>query len=184
MKSRLPSENELIVIVLRRSLPAMLRSRLKLGHMSWKGSALRGIGWLHTTNSWSSHIVPLGKDAELTQSQLLCGYLFDIEARTQAFCKAYSSVDSTCTKPLTIVEAQLETLNTVTGVESLFDALGLRMTNSTEALVGQKVNDRHDEKKHAHGRQDLTLAECADEIRDFVEKCKSRGIYLPSPMGT
>jgi hypothetical protein len=118
---------EINVIVLRRFLPAVLKSRVELGH--FRDKTVHGInrhisrnstGWLHTTNANTSILKPLCPDNKQDQYDLLIGipplllssfslgYLFDIEARTEKFKRAYPNC--------LCIETDLEILNTTHGV--------------------------------------------------------------------
>jgi hypothetical protein len=62
--NELASTHELVVVILRRYLPSILKSRMELGHLGRDGGGnLLRTQWVATTNCASAVVSPLGECA-------------------------------------------------------------------------------------------------------------------------
>ena len=83
-------DNRLIgIILLKRNLAEVMFSRARLWHMTRYVNAgkyyYRGVGWMYTPNSKNASLCPIKPDKQLTQLELLAGYVLNVEI--QGFTK-------------------------------------------------------------------------------------------------
>ena len=194
MASTLARLHHVHVVVLRRPFAEMLRSRMALGqldpaHRIGKRGELRSLGWLHTTNSASALLPPLDADGELTQGELLCGYLYDMELRARRFVHRWRGAGlGRCQ----VSEIWLAELNCEEGVRRLFESLHLTPTAATRRLVADgppaEARNARSAEKEVHGcatNRPLppSVAECERLLGAFAASCAARGVELPAVGG-
>lgn len=171
------------VIHLRRYMPKVLKSYIETNNFApgfhnvegsikreEKGEFHQTKYWCVSPNSQSAAVKALALDTELDQFDLCIGYLIDIEARAQRFKRQFPHVK--------LIEAQIESLNNIDGVSLLFKELRAELSHETEKMVGQVQNRKFQMKKDLG----INISEeyCRERIHQYIEKCKSAGISLPS----
>ena len=176
MRSDVARRCRVDVVVLRRYLPAMVRSRMLLGHLDPESligprarPRLRGLGWVHTLESASATVAAPG--GPRTHAELVCGYLIDSEARIAALRREHGGA--------AIIDCSVESLNDEAGVRRLFEALELVPTVATFHEVGSN-DGRHvrSPEKRADGPA-YAIAACESAARAYVRRCHEAGIDLP-----
>lgn len=190
MESGLAHEHQVELIVLRRYLPAMLRSRMLLRQLDPHADAgkagarkLRSLGWLHTTSSCSATVQPIAPDGEQTQAELLMGYLADVEAKTDALVRRYAGrAPGECR----VHEAATEELDSPEGVRRLLRSLRLdarrqpQRASPTSSQPGEP-DARHRRLAEKRAETDeLSLPRCEALAAAFVERCARQRIALPA----
>ncbi len=155
------------VVILRRSLPHVLKSFIELGYYSplnptaWQ--------WMSSPNAATAALRALAPDDRLDQYDAAIAYLLDIEARAQRFVRDYPSVRTH--------ETRLEELLDRDGVAAFFQRLNLVPTARTWEFAGQMVNDRSHKKRQFNNR--TTLDECRRRLHDYVARAEKAGIVIP-----
>jgi hypothetical protein len=148
-----------VVVVLRRNPVKTLKSFVELGYFS---NAIRHWKlWMHDAPG----VRPDGAD----EFDRCIAYLVDIEARTEAFIRAYPSV--------TVHEARLEELADVDGARRLFAALDIEWVRGAEAACTRLVNSRSDEKRLI--ARATSLRDCEARLEKFLARAKADGRPLP-----
>lgn len=155
------------VIILRRDLVLVLKSFVELGYFSPLNP--RAENWMSSPNAATAALPALAPDAELDQFDRCIAYLIDIEARAERFRKEYPHVPTH--------EVDLEQLNDIRFVKTLFERLGLKATWKTRRLCGRKVNEKQRHKERIPNP--TTLEECRRRLADYIARAKQRGIELP-----
>jgi len=155
------------VIVLRRSLPAVLKSFINMGYFSARNRVWPA--WMHLPGTCDSAFTPPELDHAPDQYELAIGYLLDIEARVQRFKSRYP--DSI------VLETSLEALQVEKNVTALFAGMGLQPTTQTLAMTGAATNQRL-ARKAAIGI-DTTLEECRHRIDAYLDNCERAGVAVP-----
>lgn len=149
-----------VVVVLRRDPVKTLKSFIELGYFS---SAIRHWKlWMHE----AAGVCHDGAD----EFDRCIAYLVDIEARTEAFVRAYPSV--------TVHEVHLEDLATVDGARRLFADLDIEWTPGAEAACTRMVNSRSDEKRLI--AKATSLRDCEARLEKFLARAKADGRPLPA----
>lgn len=156
------------VIVLRRDLVRVLKSFVELGYFSPLNP--RAENWMSSPNAVTAAIPALATDNQLDQFDRCIGYLIDIEARTERFRRDYPHIPAH--------EVELEQLNDLKFVKSLFQKLGIAPTWSTRRLCGRVVNEK-DRRKERYPNP-TTIEECQQRLSNYIAKARERGIKLPA----
>ena len=78
------------VVILRRSLPHVLKSFIEMGYYSPLNPG--ALAWMSSPNAATAALRALGPDDALDPYDAAIGYLLDIEARAQRFMREYPSV--------------------------------------------------------------------------------------------
>jgi len=155
------------VIVLRRSLPHVLKSFIEMGYFSSLNPAT--LNWMSSPNAATAALPTLAADSELDQFDASIAYLLDIEARAQRFMQDHPEVPTH--------EIRLENITKPDQVEALFQQLQLSPTEATWAFVGRKVNDRPHRKIHFNNP--TTLEECQRRLSEYIKRAEAVGIPIP-----
>jgi hypothetical protein len=156
------------VILMRRYLPAAVRSFIQLDHYTPQCPYTKW--WFTSPNSPSRAAQPLDRDENLSQVEQIIGYLIDIEARAQRFKRRFPHVK--------VVETHIGELNDPARVQQIFAELDLEVTPETLALAGRVINDKPEHKARV-GRE-VSIEWCKEEIAKYLEKAKQRGIEVPA----
>lgn len=155
------------VIVMRRHLPAVLKSFINMGYFSERNRVWPA--WMHLPGTCDSAFVPPESDRSPDQYDLAIGYLLDIEARVQRFRSRYPDC--------LVLETSLEDLQVADNVATLFRDLELQPTAQTLAMTGRITNQRS-ARKAAIGI-DTTLEDCRQRIVAYLQNCERNGVAVP-----
>lgn len=155
------------VVILRRSLPYVLKSFIELGYYSPLNPVAPD--WMSSPNAATAALRPVAPDDQLDQYDAAIAYLLDIEARAQRFIRDYPLVR--------IHEARLEQLLDREGVAAFLTRLNLVPTELTWGFVGQRINDRLHRKSHFNNP--TTLDECRRRLNAYVDRAEKAGIVVP-----
>jgi hypothetical protein len=153
------------VIVLRRYLPAVLKSFITMGYFSDRNTVWPA--WMPLPGTCDSAFLPPQPPED--QYDLAIGYLLDIEARIERFRSCYPGA--------VLLETSLESLQAAEHVMSLFAGLGLQPSARTAAVTGRITNMRS-ARKAAIGL-DTTLEYCRRRIEAYLENCVRLGAVVP-----
>lgn len=156
------------VIVLRRYLPAVLRSFIRMGYFSDRNAVWPA--WMPLPGTCDSAFRPPASAAAPDQYDLAIGYLLDIEARVERFRSRYPGCR--------LLETSMEDLQVTENVTNLFTGLGLQPSARTAAIAG-RITNRRSARKAAIGL-DTTLDECRRRIDVYLENCARSGIKVPA----
>jgi hypothetical protein len=155
------------VIILRRYLPAVLKSYLELDYFNISRDSFR---WMTSPNAITRAITCIDQDAKLDTVDLIISYLIDIEARAQRFIQNYSSIKT--------YQVSLEDISQPLGSQLLLHNLSLEPTSQTELILSHgKANARSSSKII-----DVDINYCKERIFEYIEKAKSRGIKVPDSL--
>ena len=162
------------VIFLRRDIRQVLRSFIELKYFT--NENMEWHKWMTSPNAVTAALPAIYPDSQLDQYDLCIAYLLDIEARAQRFYKDYPSVQ--------VHEIELSTLNNYDRVFRLFNELDVTPTRRTHKIIGLKINQRRQRKKHFNNPIDFEY--CNRRITEYIDKAKSKGICVPDTilMGT
>jgi hypothetical protein len=155
------------VIVLRRYLPAVLKSFINMGYFSARNRVWPA--WMHLPGTCGSAFIPLESDQVPDQYDLAIGYLLDIEARVQQFRMRYPDC--------VLVETSLEALQDIESIEALFAGLHIHPTERTRDMTGRITNQRVARK--AQIGIETTLEYCQERIDVYLENCAKHGVAVP-----
>lgn len=155
------------VIVLRRSLPRVLKSFIEMGYFSALNP--RGPEWMSSPNAVTAALPAIGPDTSLDPYDASIAYLLDVEARAQRFRAEYPSVP--------VHEVRLEEIVTPEGASALFARLGLTPGPETEQVVGTTVNDRLKRKEQL--ANPTTLEECRRRLELYRQRAAALGVAIP-----
>lgn len=158
------------VIILRRPLPQVLRSFVRLGYFSRRNN--NWPLWMSAPSAATAALRAVDTDRNLDQFDLCIAYLLDIEARCRRFKAEYPTAR--------VHEVELKQLNHIDRVRALFQSLSLTATDETMALVGLPVNT----KKAAWYRRISTrrapsLSHCARRLEGYLERMQRMGVDFP-----
>jgi hypothetical protein len=164
-------DNRLIgIILLKRNLAEVMFSRARLGHMTRYVNAgkyyYRGVGWIYTPNSKNASLCPIKPDKQLTQLELLAGYVLNVENISKEFLAHYKEHPN-----VRIFEIKLDDLaNNLEKVLGMMDFFDLEYdTKKLERIQHHgRTNQRAENKRLAQARDgvEYTLEECR-EVLDF-----------------
>ena len=160
-------EHVITVIVLRRHLPAVLKSFINMGYFSKRNKFWPS--WMYLPGTCDSAFIPPSLGRHPDQYELAIGYLIDIEARAQRFRKQYPECE--------VHEVRLESLQNSSDVERLFEELHLQPTSETIDAVGRPVNERTQRKLEIG--IETTLEYCEQRISEYIGLCQESGINVP-----
>jgi hypothetical protein len=160
-------EDVITVIVLRRYLPAVLKSFINMGYFSKRNKFWSS--WMHMPGTCDSAFIPPSLGRNPDQYDLAIGYLIDIEARAQRFIRQYPECE--------VHEVRLELLQNSPDVERLFEELHLQPTPETIDTVGRPVNERSQRKLEIGIK--TTLEYCEQRISEYIGRCQESGINVP-----
>lgn len=160
--------HEVDVVVLRRWLPAVLKSFVAMGYYSDNNPGAWG-AWFHAPGAGHCAFRPPVFDAPPDQYDLAIGYLIDIEARARRFMEHYPQCR--------VHEVRLEGLQSAEQVATFFAALRLEAKPETARLSGMRVNDRSQRK--AQFGIETTLEYCEQRIYTYLERCRTQGVDVP-----
>lgn len=163
------SDCNVSVVVLRRSLPKVLKSFVKMGYFTDKNEAWPM--WMHQVPSSNTVLKPLKKFSEMDQYDRSIAYLLDVEMRAQEFIRIYGD-------RCNVVEIDLNNIQSISDVKDFFAKLDLISTPLTESVVGSVVNDRSDRKKEISIDTDLQY--CSERISKFIKEHRDSGIEIPT----
>jgi hypothetical protein len=159
--------HQIKIIVLRRYLPAVLKSFITMGYFSNRNRVWPA--WMHLPGSCDSAFIPPAQGRLPDQYDLAIGYLIDIEARVQRFKDRYPDCD--------IHETTLEALQEPDEVSSLFNWLEVVQHPATRDRLGKVTNDRASRKSEIG--IDTTLDICTGRIHAYLEACRLAGVCVP-----
>ena len=164
------------VVILKRDLAEVVMSRSHLGHMTRytesRGIRYRGVGWIYTPGSKNAQILPIKPDNQLTQLELLAGYVLNVEAVAENFKKKYKGHSR-----LRIYEIDLKDLSqsvgTITGMMDFFH-LAYNKKNLTKVMKGGKTHERKEDKDKARVRDKCvdTLDDCEAALENYRKRLK------------
>ena len=117
----------------------------------------------------ASAIKAIKKDYEMDQIELIISYLIDIEARGNRFKLLYPEIP--------VFEVNIEQLNKIHFVKSLFSKLDLNYSNKTGFLIGDKINFRNKKKL-----LNTELDYLQNRIDEYLKKAEEMGIKIPSSL--
>jgi len=155
------------VIVLRRDLPLVLSSFLKLRYFSEGNDIWQD--WFSSPNAVTAAAKSIGSDEALDRCDLSIAYLMDIEARALRFQRDYPETK--------IHHVRVEELNDYDNVLQLFSDLDITPTYATKETVGRVSNAKPDRKKQFNSPVDFGY--CMQRITRYIDKAWSMGIQLP-----
>lgn len=155
------------VIILRRYLPAVLKSFINMGYFSERNHVWPS--WMHLPGTCDSAFIPPESTTAPDQYDLAIGYLLDIEARVQRFTTRYPGC--------TLLNARLEALQEAENVAALFASLDIQLSARTLPMTGRIINARS-ARKAAIGI-DTTLDYCRRRIDVYLENCARNRIPVP-----
>jgi hypothetical protein len=160
-----PSQIE--VIILRRYLPLVLKSYLELRYFQPQCSASR---WMASPNGATAAAIPIDKDANLDEEDLIIATLIDIEARAQRFKQNHPDVK--------VYDLRIESLNSAEPVLSFLSKLELRPSNETNTIISSgKINTRSSIKQLNSSSVDLGY--CKERINRYLQRAAEIGISVP-----
>ena len=122
----------LSVVVLRRSLDQVLKSLLDLGYFTSSTDEWRN--WMHVATGPQvlAHApAPIEENDEVDRA---IGYLFDIEARQQAFVRDNPGIN--------VVEVRLPEIQSIDTATQLLADLRIKATDRLSEVVGRPSNQR------------------------------------------
>ena len=164
------------VVILKRDLAEVMMSRSHLGHMTRYSESrevrCRGVGWIYTPGSKNAQILPIKPDNQLTQLELLAGYVLNVEAVAGNFAKQYKGHPR-----LRIYEIDLKDLSqsigAITGMMDFFH-LAYDRKNLTKVMKCGKTNERKEDKDKARVRDKcvVTLDDCEAALKDYRKRLK------------
>ena len=155
----LKSHERLGVVILRRNLAEVVKSRLELGHGTLyyknKIARVRGIGWIYSPDSSACELkLPKlfsggGDCAEekeaMTPMDIVCGYVLNVEKVAENFIRKYSR-----NTKIGIFDTTIDSINEVESVRRMMQAFNLHVNDADLAnVVGKRVNERTSEKNQA-----------------------------------
>ena len=155
------------VVILRRSLPHVVKSFIELCHFSPSSSGPSD--WMSSPNAMTAALRPLGPDDQLDQYDAVIAYLLDIEARAQRFMQEYPLVR--------IHQVRLEHLLDREGVTAFLARLNLDPSDLTWGFVGQRVNHKSHRKRRFNNP--TTLDECRRRLHAYLDRAEKAGIEVP-----
>jgi len=164
-------EYQIDVIVLRRYLPLVLRSYMRLN--IWKPDLPleRYSGGEYSLNHRHVAITkPYAPNTEQDTLDLALGYLIDFEAQAKRFKEKYPDIR--------VIEVRLEDLQEYQGAYKLFQDLGLEMTPATEQLLNKPYNQKF-EKDSPEMKTPQPLGMYYQRIQEFMKKYEDRNLTLP-----
>jgi hypothetical protein len=159
------------IVILERNPAQVMLSRSHLGHMtryteSGEGR-YRGVGWIYTPGSASAQLSPIKPDSQLTQLELLAGYVLNVAAVARNFEKEYKEHPR-----LMIYRIDLDDLSgNMEAAANMMDFFNLNYNK--EALVrvmnGGKTNERKEDKEFARNRDKARIAreDCEAALAEY-----------------
>lgn len=169
------------VIILKRGLAEIVFSRAHLGHMSRYMSSdivqYRGVGWIYTPGSKKAILPMLKPDDELSQLELLAGFVLNVEVisdRVESYYKAHPRVK--------IYKVELNDLATdVEKTTDMMDFFNLKYNKDDliKVLQNGKTNMRKKDKEIALKRDahTFTLEQCRTVLDEYRDRLKQRSNY-------
>ena len=155
------------VIILRRYLPAVLKSYLELDCFN---KSLGPFRWMTSPNARTAAIRCINEDDKLDTANLIIAYLIDIEARAQRFIRDHTDVK--------IYQVTLDSLSQPGGSSLLLRDLAFQPTVKTGKVVHfGKVNCRNQNK-----RSIVDLGYCEQRIAQYIQKAELCGIEIPQSL--
>ena len=154
------------VILLRRYLPAVVKSFVELDHFTPQCRLTRF--WFTSPNSPSAVAPALAPDGDLDQIDRIIGYLVDVEARARRFIARHPNTR--------VVSVRLAELNHLK-VRALFATLGLEEGPDMAKLVGGVVNSKPGHKRKVG--KSVSIDYCHKRIQQYLAKCARQGLELP-----
>jgi hypothetical protein len=165
------------VIILRRDLAEVMLSRSHLGHMTCYTQSheirYRGVGWIYTPESQNAHIPSIKPDDQLTQLELLAGYVLNVEAVAENFEQNYKAHPR-----LRIYKIALEELSrSVEKTAAMLDYFNLvyKKEDLIKVINSGKTNERKEDKEFACVRDkcEITLDDCQATLEDYRNRLES-----------
>lgn len=161
------NHDRITVLRIHRSPADLLRSFLELGWFSCRNSYWQDWAHLPITPHCPFRLEP---DVQLDESDLILGYLADVEARTRRVLEAAPMVK--------VVDVAFDRLTTVRGVERMLRSLDLPFPTAARAFVGTQVNDKT-RNKEAIGRP-IDRDWCVERVgrfrKEFAERFEVAGL--------
>ena len=162
------------VIILKRDPSEVMMSRFHLGHMTcyFESSVIRyrGVGWIYTPESRNAHIPIIKPDNQLTQLELLAGYVLNVEAVKENFVKKYKDHPR-----VKIYEIELTDLSkSVTRIAHMMNYFKLvyNRDDLIKVMKKGKTNERKEDKEKARIRdkRTITLDDCRLALNDYRKR--------------
>jgi FkbM family methyltransferase len=154
----------LSVVVLRRSLDQVLKSLLDLGYFTSSNDDWRH--WMHVATGPQvlAHApAPIDEHDDVDRA---IGYLFDIEARQQAFVRDNPGIN--------VVEVRLPEIQSVDGASRLLADLRIKATDRVSEVAGRPSNQRAVAKSGARDIADLRR-----RITGYHRRATDQGLWVP-----
>jgi hypothetical protein len=155
------------VVILRRSLPHVLKSFVELGYYSPLNPA--ALDWMSSPNAATAALPALAPDDALDPYDASIAYLLDIEARAQRFVRDHPRVP--------VHEARLEELVEAERAAAFLARLGLVPGERTWQVVGTRINERRHRKRLIDNP--TTLDECRRRLESYIARALAAGIRIP-----
>jgi hypothetical protein len=160
------------VIVLRKYIPAVVKSLLKTGYFSTRD----GYNWMETANGVNSLIRPLGRDESLDAYDKVISYVINAEVVTRRIMNTYNG-------SARFLETRSETLFGKQGTLDILRALELRPSSRTVGIAGTRVDKYSVNGPHKSTKSEAaSLAVCERRVDQYLEQCAAAGIALPSDL--
>jgi len=164
------SENYRVdVVIIRRHIPAVMKSLYQLGWFSTNRNAYE---WMETCNSVNSYVRSL---VENDRQQDAFDNLMSYIVNTEGFAQFFKNV-SRSNVNVVIHEYRSESIYTKKGVLQLIRDLNLQPTALTHKLAGEPLDKHTTKQKNA---VKVTLAECELRARQYIAKAAEKDIHLP-----
>lgn len=164
---------EVDVVVLRKYLPAVVKSLYKTGYFTTRN----GYNWMETANGVNAEIVPVDTDDHLDAYDKLISYALNAEAVTRKIMAKYSDRAN-------FVEIRAERMYGKEGSLELLERLKLAPRKATLDIFGDKI-DKYLAESHRTAslrKMRTSLRECSRRVTLYLERCRKLGIDLPDEM--
>jgi hypothetical protein len=130
----------------------------------------RGVGWIYTPESRNAHIPIIKPDNQLTQLELLAGYVLNVEVVKENFVKKYKDHHR-----VKIYEIELIDLSkSVTRIAHMMNYFKLvyNRNDLIKVMKKGKTNERNEEKKKARIRdkRTITLDDCRLALNNYRKR--------------
>lgn len=155
------------VIILRRSVPDVVRSFYKLGYLRFPHCTW--YNWIPAADAVTNVLPFVGKKND--PFDVITHYVIDIEARALRFREAYPAIKT--------FELSFDDINSLDGMKLLFSFFRLSFTDQTAALIGSAKNRRERQKKSDPSRDRQFYV---DRVLSYTERLKSAGVRIPETL--
>jgi hypothetical protein len=174
------------VIIIRKYLPAVLKSILELG---WYARSSSPVGWLPTGNSVNSPIPAIAPDMKMDEYDKVISYLLFTEGMVHHMKQRYVVLDSSgrshICPTLRFLEVRAEGLYSKEGALQLLESLGLQQTHQTQLVAGVVIDkfragaQYSGERKPSTVKREISLEYCESRVRSYLEKAREKKIEIP-----